>query len=385
MTDVFLNPSLTTAALHGESPRQARGRDRVLTDGAAALSTLGIGLASLDQDLRYLEINDWLASALGLSAAEHRGRRLRDVVPGLARVLEPALSRVLTTGVPILDLLVRDEPSAGLQGARHWLVRCYPVRDGAEAVTGVNCVMEEITERVRAQEALAASEAALRQSHARTRSLAGRLITAQETERTRIARELHDDVSQRLATIAIGLSSLKRGLPAGSSALGDELQQYQDWAVELADEIRNLSHELHPGVLRHAGLAAALNSICGEVERKRGPAVRFEAPDQLAEVPPEVALCLYRVAQETLHNAAVHAGARHVVVSLVHRDPELELSVRDDGCGFDPAAARRRGGLGLLSIDERVRLVGGVVELSSAPGCGTTVVVRVPFVARSDP
>ena len=277
------------------------------------------------------------------------------------------------------------ESSTGLQERPALAGPLLSGRDGAGSLIGVNCVMEEITDRVRAQEALAASEAALRHSHARTRNLAGRLISAQETERTRIARELHDDVSQRLATIAIGLSSLKRGLPTGSSALGDELQQYQDWTVELADEIRNLSHELHPGVLRHAGLAAALNSICGEVERKRGPAVRFEAPDQLEEVPPEVALCLYRVAQETLHNAAVHAGARHVVVSLVHRDPELELSVRDDGCGFDPAAARRRGGLGLLSIDERVRLVGGVVELSSAPGRGTTVVVRVPFVARSDP
>ena len=192
-------------------------------------------------------------------------------------------------------------------------------------------------------------------------------------------------MSQRLATLAIGLSSLKRGLPAGSSALADELQLYQDWAVELADDLRNLSHELHPGVLRHAGLAAALRSVCGEVERKRGLSVSLEAPDQLEEVPPEVALCLYRVAQETLHNAATHAGAGHVMVSLVHRDRELELSVRDDGCGFDPVVARRRGGLGLLSIDERVRLVGGVVELESAPGRGTTVVVRVPFVARPAP
>jgi signal transduction histidine kinase len=384
MAEVFLNSPLTTAALHGEAPRQGRDRDRVLTDGAAALSTLGIGLASLDQDLRYLEINDWLASAQGLSTAEHRGRLLREVVPHLAGQLEPVLRRVLSTGFAALDVPIR-ESGTGVKGARHWLVRCYPVREDAGPVIGVNCVMEEITDRVRGQEALAASEAALRHSHARTRNLAGRLITAQETERTRIARQLHDDVSQRLATIAIGLSSLKRGLPAGSAALGDELQQYQDWAVELADEIRNLSHELHPGVLRHAGLAAALNSVCGEVERKRGLAVRFEPPDRLEEVPPEVALCLYRVAQETLHNAAIHAEARHVVVSLVHRDPKLELSVRDDGCGFDPAAARRRGGLGLLSIDERVRLVGGVVELSSAPGRGTTVVVRVPFVSRSEP
>jgi len=376
-----VNPPLTTAALPGESPRQSRGRGRALSDGAAALSTLGIGLASLDSDLRYLEVNDWLASAQGFSPAEHRGRLLKEMVPHLADQLEPIIRRVLTTGLPALDLAIK-ESGTGLHTARHWLVRCYPLRDD-EGVTGVNCVMEEITERVRAQEALAASEAALRHSHARTRSLAGRLITAQETERTRIARELHDDVSQRLASLAIGLSSLRRGLPAGCAQLDDELQQYQDWAVEMADEIRNLSHELHPGVLRHAGLAAALKSVCCEVERKRGLAVSLDAPDQLEDVPPEIALCLYRVAQETLHNAAAHAEARHVLVSLTAHDDELELAVRDDGCGFDLAAARRRGGLGLLSIDERVRLVGGAVELSTAPGLGTTVSVRIPFAART--
>jgi two-component system sensor histidine kinase UhpB len=151
----------------------------------------------------------------------------------------------------------------------------------------------------------------------------------------------------------------------------------------MADDIRNLSHELHPGVLRHAGLAAALKSVCCEVERKRGLAVSFEASDQLQDVPPEMALCLYRVAQETLHNAASHARARHVLVRLSLAEEELELSVRDDGCGFDLAAARRRGGLGLLSIDERVRLVGGVVELRTAPTRGTTVSVRIPFAGRT--
>jgi signal transduction histidine kinase len=377
-----VNPPLKTAALLGKSSRQSRGRDRVLSDGAAALSTLGIGLASLDSDLRYLEINDWLASTQGLSAAEHRGRLLRDIVPDLAGQLEPVLRRVLTTGLAALDVTIR-ESGLGVQTTRHWLIRCYPVREEAGVITSVNCVMEEITERVRAQEALAASEAALRHSHARTRSLAGRLITAQETERTRIARELHDDVSQRLATLAIGLSSLRRGLPPGCAHLGDELRQYQDWAVEMADEIRNLSHELHPGVLRHAGLAAALKSVCCEVERKRGLAVSLEAPDQLEDVPPEMALCLYRVAQETLHNAASHARARHVLVSLTSREEELELSVRDDGCGFELAAARRCGGLGLLSIDERVRLVGGAVELRTAPGRGTMVSVRIPFPGRT--
>ena len=108
--------------------RRARGRDRALSDGAAALSTLGIGLASLDSDLRYLEVNDWLASAQGLSASEHRGRLLSETVPHLAGELEPVLRRVLTTGLAAIDVPIR-ESGLGVQSARHWLVRCYPVRE----------------------------------------------------------------------------------------------------------------------------------------------------------------------------------------------------------------------------------------------------------------
>src|SRR5262245_21975249 len=135
MADVFVKSPLKTAAPPGESPRQSRGRDRALSDGAAALSTLGIGLASLDSDLRYLDINDWLASAQGLSPAEHRGRVLNEIIPHLAVQLEPVIRRVLATGLAALDVPIR-ESGRGVQTARHWLVRCYPLRDD-EGVSGV--------------------------------------------------------------------------------------------------------------------------------------------------------------------------------------------------------------------------------------------------------
>jgi two-component system sensor histidine kinase UhpB len=212
---------------------------------------------------------------------------------------------------------------------------------------------------------------------------AGRLITAQETERSRIARELHDDINQQLAALAIAHSSLKRRLPAGDRDLHDELAQLQQQAVSLTEAVRRLSHELHPGVLQHAGLVAALRAHCAEFARQHGLAVTFRANDSLGRLPEDVTLCLYRVAQEALHNIAAYAQARHVEAALTRGAAGLELMIRDDGRGFDPAAARRHGGLGLVSMDERARLVRGTVEIASRLGQGTELRVHVPF--ETDP
>jgi signal transduction histidine kinase len=236
-----------------------------------------------------------------------------------------------------------------------------------------------IQERGQAEGALRDKEAALRTSYGQIQDLAGRLIAAQEAERTRIARELHDDINQQLAALAIALSGVKRKLPEGAAHLRDELTRLQGQANDLADDLRRLSHELHPGVLRHAGLAAALQARCAELARQHGLEVAFAAEGDLDGLPPEVALCLYRVAQEALHNVAHHAGARRVRVTLARAAGALELSVRDDGQGFDLAEARRAGGLGLISLDERVRLVRGSVRIDTRPQWGTELRVQVPL------
>src|SRR5262249_41242432 len=161
----------------------------------------------------------------------------------------------------------------------------------------------------------------------------------------RIARELHDDINQQLAALAIALSGVKRKLPDGAAHLRDELARLQRRAADLADDLRRLSHELHPGVLRHAGLAAALQARCAEFSHRRGGEATFAAEGAREGLPPGVALCLYRVAQEALHNVAHPAGARRVRVTLARAGELLELSVSDDGQGFDLAEARRAGGL----------------------------------------
>jgi two-component system sensor histidine kinase UhpB len=223
---------------------------------------------------------------------------------------------------------------------------------------------------------------ALRTSNEQIQDLAGRLITSQEVERTRIARELHDDVSQRLSALAITLSGLKQWLPEGPGH--DEWARLRRRTAELVESVRNLSHELHPGILRHAGLAAALEAYCAEFATRHALAVSFHPAGGFERIPPDVALCLYRVTQEALWNVARHAGARGARVGLARTAGGVELTVADDGQGFDPAAARRGGGLGLISLDERVRLVRGTVELDTQPGRGTQLRVRVPWQGAAD-
>jgi signal transduction histidine kinase/ligand-binding sensor domain-containing protein len=237
----------------------------------------------------------------------------------------------------------------------------------------------EIVERTQAEEALRASQESLRHSHAQIRYLAGQLITAQEEERTRIARELHDNVNQQLAALSIALSGLKRQLPSEAATAQQAVARLQQQTIALSEAIRHLSHELHPGVLQHAGLVVALQGNCTEFGRQHGIDVTFHADTGLENLPADVALCLYRVAQEALHNIAQHAGARRVEVTLTCSNDLLELRIADNGQGFDPVVARRRGGLGLISIDERVRLVQGYMWIVTEPQRGTELRVWVPL------
>jgi two-component system sensor histidine kinase UhpB len=234
-------------------------------------------------------------------------------------------------------------------------------------------------ERLHAMSALRRNEAALQASNEQVRDLAGRLIAAQEAERTRIARDLHDDVNQRIAALAIALSGLKRRLPETAGDVRDELARLHQRIVELAGTVRHLSHELHPGVLQHAGLTAALEAHCAEFGSQHALGLTFQADDNLGDVPPDAALCLYRVAQEALQNVVQHASARRAHVTLARDADDLELTVTDDGQGFDLEEARRANGLGLISLDERARLVGGSVRIDTRPQWGTELRVRVPL------
>jgi two-component system sensor histidine kinase UhpB len=245
------------------------------------------------------------------------------------------------------------------------------------------CLAAVVQERERAASALTASQNALDRSLARLRNLGGRLLRNQEAERSRIARELHDDVSQHVAALGIALSNMKRRLPA-ESEIREEITQLQAQAMMVADGVRALSHELHPAALRHAGLLPALRELVSQFDRRESMHADLIAEGREVVVPPDVALCVYRVTQEALRNVARHSGARAAEVKLVVSDAAVDLTISDQGVGFDEEEARRRGGLGLTSIDERVRLVSGTVKLSTSPGHGTRLVVHVPHGDRHD-
>jgi signal transduction histidine kinase len=228
------------------------------------------------------------------------------------------------------------------------------------------------------------AQARLAESVTQIQTLAGRLITAQEEERRRIARELHDGVNQKLSALSIALTKLGRRPPPRAADLTGELAQLQQRAAGLVEEVRQISHELHPGVLQHVGLVAALRGYCEEFEGERGLAMTFRADEDLGVMPIERALCLYRATQEALGNVAKHAKARHVRVDLARDHDDVRLTVADDGCGFDLTEARSRGGLGLISLDERVRLVGGQVTIRTGPQEGTEVRIQVPLPENPD-
>jgi signal transduction histidine kinase len=260
-------------------------------------------------------------------------------------------------------------------------------------VTGVVVVLQmvlivalllETSVRRRAQIALRDNEAALKARTDQVRDLAGQLITAQEAERARIARELHDDIGQRIAAFAISITSIKRQpLVQSTEGLRNELASLQNRTIDLSESVRHLSHDLHPATLQHAGIAAVLRSHCEEFAKQNGSEVVFNADLEADAIEPPVALCLFRVTQEALQNIARHAAARHVQVSLTRSETNVELSIADDGSGFDTERAHLGGGgLGLQSIRERVRMAHGRLVIDSAPGRGTTVWVSV---AATDP
>ena len=219
----------------------------------------------------------------------------------------------------------------------------------------------------------------------RFEDLAGRLITAQEAERARIARDLHDDISQQLAAISIAISGCKRRPELqGSGELLEALAAVQRQTIELSEDIRLLSHDLHPGVLEHADLVDALRSHCGEFAKQQSIDVAVDADEDLTISDITTALCLYRVVQEALRNIAKYADARQVHITLRRVEDEVQLAVADDGKGFNLAKAREQGGgLGLRSIEERVRLVGGRLSIETAPHTGTTITVWVKILVST--
>lgn len=213
-------------------------------------------------------------------------------------------------------------------------------------------------------------------SNRHARSLTGRLMQTQEEERSRIARELHDGVNQQIASLAIAVSGLKRVSP---DPVASGLEELHLSMLRLSDDVRRISHNLHPGLLEHVGLGAALEAMVRLRAEQWDGEIHFEWEPDDDRPDIDTTLCLYRIAQEALHNAVQHSGARHIRLQLeADSRSRYLLVVEDDGVGFDLEQIQRAGGLGLLSMQERALLRGGRMTVVSSPGSGTQIRVRIP-------
>jgi signal transduction histidine kinase len=209
--------------------------------------------------------------------------------------------------------------------------------------------------------------------------LSGRLIDAQEKERSRLAAELHDDFSQRLALLALGLENASEALPDSPRSAKQQLQQLMNSASELGADIHTVSHRLHSATLESLGLEPGISSLCKEFSDRHGIEIDFSADKIPRVVDPTVALCLFRIVQEALQNLRKHSGAARAEVRLVKHADRISVSVYDQGKGFDMNDMKEHQGLGIRSMEERARLLSGRFEIHSKPGRGTRVEAAIPL------
>jgi PAS domain S-box-containing protein len=314
--------------------------------------------AATDQILRSGD-----SDLLGIDATTpFTGRQLLEKVhPDDRHLLVSAFDR-LTPAAPLFQVsyrMIRPD------GEVVWVERnSRAYFDAHGRVLRIIGMAADITQRKRAEEALS--------------SVSRRLIQAQEAERARIARELHDDIGQRLALLTVTLEQLTHTRLNRSDEARTHLDSLQIQTAEIAASVQGLAHELHSSRLQHLGVVVAMKGFCAELSAQQKIEVDFDHADVPSDVPAETALCLFRVLQEALHNAVRHSGVRQFEVQLRGMPEALQLTVNDKGFGFDPETASDGRGLGLTSMKERLKLVGGELLIESRPRRGTTIVARVP-------
>jgi len=253
-------------------------------------------------------------------------------------------------------------------GAYRWLFSVASPRvNGDGSFAGFIGSSIDITDQKMAQEAL--------------EKLSGQLIDAQEKERSRLARELHDDICQRLAMLSLKIERVSKTDSRLSDA--DQLEQIWQQCSKLAGDVQALSHELHPSILDNLGLATAVKSYCREVSEQNGVLVALSDGNIPSCLSREVSLSVFRVVQEALRNAVKYSGQKHFEVRLQEISGQLELEVSDRGVGFDATKTKNGGGLGLVSMAERIYQVNGTFNIDSQPNAGTRICVRVPLAAKS--
>ena len=346
-----------------EALRENEDKLRLLLDSTAE------AIYGIDLEGRCTFCNRACLRALGYQRADDLlGKNMHELIHhfrGDGTMLPAETGRIMRAlqtgqGVHVDEEVLWDAKGKSFP-AEYW---SYPQRKGQEVVGAVVTFLD-ITERKRTEAAL--------------ENLSRRLIGAQEQERTRIARELHDDIGQRLALLTVELGQLPQDSPDLPAEVGGRIDELRKQASEIAADVQSLSHELHSSKLEYLGIVTAMRGFCREFSVQQNVEIAF-AHDAISRmVPSDISLCLFRVLQEALHNAVKYSGVRHFDAQLRASSDAIDLTVRDSGPGFDVEGAMKTSGLGLVSMAERIKLVGGQLSIESHPGSGTTIHASVPL------
>ncbi len=322
----------------------------------------------LDRQFRYKYVNSRTAAVAGIPREAFIGKTSEDL--GLPKPLIdlwriPTIKTFETGKAQTLEF---SYPSPG--APTEWEERFIPEFGSNGAVASVLIIGRDVTERNQLERIAETNRQEIR-------ALAASLLTAQEEERRRVARELHDQICQQLASLAIDVGDLAAGPPPPDRV--HRLREIQARVIKASDVTRHIAYELHPSVLDDLGLVASLRGLGREfLEKTKNIKLTFVGSRLKAPVPREVASCIYRITQESLQNIKKHAKAKQVSIKLALRKGNISLVIEDDGVGFDQKEVKGRGGLGMVGMEERVRLIHGTLRVTTKPGRGTQIALEVP-------
>lgn len=327
------------------------------------------GIITIDESQRILLFNHAAGAMFLCPAAEAIAQPIGRFIPELSRAADS--QHISDSGCTKVNGLATGAPEE-IRGLRangeEFPVEVLISQSSSGGQKLYTILLRDITERKNMEEEL--------------RDLGARLLSLQDEERRRVAKELYDNLNQLMAILSIDLLQLDREIPEPNNALHARVQDLWSRSQEISSEIRRLSYQLHPSKLDHLGLEAAVKGLCNEASEHHSLKTEFRHSGFPAALPKEISLCIFRIAQESLHNVIKHSGACEALVVLEKSLQAVRLSVSDEGCGFDRGAARTKRGLGLISMRERLRPVGGEILISSQPSRGTRIDVSVPLVTR---
>jgi PAS domain S-box-containing protein len=351
---------------------------------ASAIDIAALGFYEMGENHHIRFLDDRMRELVGLppeSEADARQFWLEHIYEEDLEGVQDVVRKVLEKGVNHFTVEYRyRHPTHGLLWLNH-LSRALK-RDAAGRATRVIGVIQDITERKLMEERLKKSEVILRNNQRDLQRLAGGLIAVKEEELRRLSRELHDDLTQRLAVIAIEAGKLELQMKTMEPPLGESIGKIaaiKEQLIKVSEDVHRISRQLHPTILEDLGLIRAIESECAVINQMEHLEIIFRQDAIPGKIPKDVALCLYRIIQEGLKNAITHASAQGCEILLQGLADTVHLTMRDDGMGFDPDEVRHKPGLGLSSMRERVLLVQGDFSIDTRPGCGTVISVSIPL------